>query len=44
MEAGNSASQDRNVQTVRPPKIELKKSKGEIIIKITKEKENTKVD
>lgn len=42
--SGNARSKEMEIQTVTKPTIELKKSKGEIIIKVTDEEEVTKVE
>lgn len=41
--SGNTALEDKNIQGFKNPTIELKKSKGEIIIKVSDEEEVTKV-
>ena len=43
MQAGNTASEDKEIITVTKPTIELKKNKGEIIIKVSDNEEVTKV-
>ena len=42
--SGNTTSEEKEIETVTKPTIELKKSKGEIIIKVSDEKEVTKVE
>ena len=37
--SGNTTSEEKEIETVTKPTIELKKSKGEIIIKVSDEKE-----
>lgn len=41
--SGNTASEDKEIITVTKPTVELKKSKGEIIIKVSDNEEVTKV-
>ena len=42
--SGNTTSEEKEIETVTKPTIDLKKSKGEIIIKVSDEKEVTKVE
>lgn len=43
MRAGNTASEEKEVVTVTKPTIELKRNKGEIIIRVSDNEEVTKV-